>query len=541
MIFFLLCVTVLPLLPGLTFVRWKKEKESIALTECYLSGLLFLFLLAEISACIVIRTGKSFSEYCILLGGSVLVCSLLSLVLNLKTAKELLLRVRGFFAEARENFGTRREQRVQYAVIAALLLLQIAGYFLYAPDTGGDTTVETVSAALLTDTVFGYNPVTGQALRYGMYPLYKFASLPLLYGALCRAGGISPDVLLLSAVPVWLLLVFSALLNLWSGALFERQREKRNLFLIFSGLLIVFGDGEKSSFAYALLHGGWKGEALAAALVVPFGAYIVWLLFLKKERLYAAAGILLSACGIIFTRPMFLPDSFAFTAEDSGRTWGLALLALLAFYLVREKTKKKWKKREAVFLSFALVTGIVSGSALLILAAAYAGTCMWSVAGEWKRGGKVFAGFLILICMTGTIYPFGSEAVKKGQVPQAEEELLDKIETLAQAYKGEVMLLAPEHVMERARIQSGAIILPYGKDLWYENCNREIADVYTEEELILYEQMKLVDIQPDTVAAMAAQMRCDILVLPEEMSAEAMRQHGWREEETLAGGVIYCK
>lgn len=541
MILFLLCVIVLPVLPGLTFIRCKKEKESIALTECYLSGLLFLFLLSEISACIVIKMEESFSAYCAIFGAAALICSLLSLALNLKTAKGLFARVRGFFAGAQGNSKKWRRQRMQYAIIAVLFCLQIAGYFVYAPDTGRNTTVETVWSALLTDTVFAYNPVTGQALRYGMYPIYKFASLPLLYGALCRVSGISPEILLFYAVPVWLLFVFFALLNLWSGVLFEQQREKRNLFLIFSGLLLVFGDGEKSSFAYGLLHGGWKGETLAAALIVPFGAYILWLLLVKKERLYGIAGILLTVCGMVFTRPMFLPDSFAFTAEDSGRTWGILLLALLAFYLVREKTKKKWKKQEAVLLAAALLTGIVSGSALLILAAAYAGTCMWSIAGEWKRGGKVFAGFLLFICMTGTIYPFGSDAVKKWEIPQEEEELLDKIETLAQAYKEEVMLLAPEQVMEQARIRNGRIILPYGKDLWYENCNREIADVYTEEELVLYEQMKLVDIQPDTVAAMAAQMHCNILVLPEEMSAEAMAQHGWREEETLTGGVIYCK
>ena len=541
MILFLLCVTVLPLLQGLSFMRFKKEKENAALTECYLFGLLFLFLLAEASSCFVIQTGKSFSEYCMILGGAVSVYSLLSLAFNLKTAKGMFMHARGFFAGKKGSRKIRRRQSVQYAVIAALLLLEITGYFLYAPDPGGDTTVETVSTALLTDTVFAYNPVTGQALRYGMYPIYKFASLPLLYGALCRLCGISPDVLLLSVVPVWLLLAFFALLNLWSGALFEQQREKRNLFLIFSGLLLVFGDGEKSSFAYSLLHEGWKGGTLAAALIVPFGVYIFWLLLVKKEWLYAAAGILLAVGGMIFTRPMFLPDSFAFTGDDSGRTWGVLLLTLLSLYLVRERTKKRWKKREVILFSFALLTGVVSGSAMLILSAAYAGTCMWSVAGEWKRGGKALAGFVIFICMTGTIYPFGSDAVKKWQIPQAQTELLDKIETLAQSYKGEVTLLTPESVMERARIRNGRIILPYGKDMWYENCNREIADVYTEEELVLYEQMKLNDIQPDTVAAVASQMHCDILVLPEAMSGEAMTRHGWREEKTLSGGIIYCK
>lgn len=541
MILFLLCVTVLPVLPGLTFMRLKKEKESIALTECYLFGLLFLFLLAEAAACAAIKLESGFSEYCRMFGIAAASCSLLSLVGNLNTAKGLLFRIRGVFSGSQENRKKWKRQRLQYLIIALLISLQLAGYFLYTPDTGRDTMAETVSATLLTDTVFSYNPVTGQVLRYGMYPLYKFASLPLLYSALGRLCGLAPTDLLFFAVPLWIVLVFSALLYLWSGALFEEQKEKRNLFLIFSGLLLVLGDGEKTSFAYSLLHGGWKGGTLAAAIIVPFGIYIIWQMMVRKEWIYGAVGIFLTACGIVFARPMFWPDSFAFTADDSGKTWGILFLALLSLYLIREKTKKKWKKREVILLSFALLTGLISGSALLILAAAYVGTCIWSVAEEWKCGGKVFAGFVIFICLTGTIYPFGSDAVKRWQIPQAEKELQDKIEALAETYKGEVMLLAPDCVMEQVRIQNGKILLPYGKDLWYENCNREIADVYTDEELVLHEQMKKNDIQPDAIAAMASQLHCNMLVLPESMTTEAMLRHGWKETEAADGYTIYCK
>ena len=52
MIRFLLCVTVLPVLQGLTWGRLKKDKEAVSLTECYAAGVLILTVLLK-------QTGKT--------------------------------------------------------------------------------------------------------------------------------------------------------------------------------------------------------------------------------------------------------------------------------------------------------------------------------------------------------------------------------------------------------------------------------------------------------------------------------------------------
>ncbi len=89
MLQFLLCATI-PVLPGLTFMRLKKNREAISLTGCYMTGLLFCFLLGEIASCVTVKLDGDFTLYCRLLSGMVLGTGLLSLLLNRKLAGELL-------------------------------------------------------------------------------------------------------------------------------------------------------------------------------------------------------------------------------------------------------------------------------------------------------------------------------------------------------------------------------------------------------------------------------------------------------------------
>ena len=58
----------------------------------------------------------------------------------------------------------------------------------------------------------------------------------------------------------------------------------------------------------------------------------------------------------------------------------MLLLAVLALYLVRERTGKKWKKREIVLLLACLLLSLISGSPFAVLGTAYAMTVIWGVA-----------------------------------------------------------------------------------------------------------------------------------------------------------------
>ncbi len=541
MIIFLTGIIALPLIQGLGFARLKRNGGTVSLTECYMMGLLFLFALAEAVSCAAIKLEWRFSEYCRILGSLALICGALSLLINRKEAAAL-------WRSAKDRFlhlgGPQEDMGKRYAgealFLAALVGLEIASYFVYVPETGNDTMAETVSVTLLTDTVFAYNPLTGGALRYGMYPVCKLASLPLLYAAVQKACGMELLRLLFYALPIWTLLLSFAVMKLWSGFFFSQHRESGLAFLIFLQLLLLTGGGTKTSYAYDLLHGGWKGTTLAAAVVVPFGVYSVSRMIRDKEWLYGAAGGLLSVCGLLFTRPIFVPGHFAFTGNAAGREWEIFALSALALYLVRERIRKPWKKSEAVLIFCCLAAGLVLRGAFCTAGTACALAAVWSVAKEWKRGTAAAVGLAILIFLTGTILPSFADCLPVWNAPQEEKEILDKIEALAESRES-VMLAAPDGIMEKARILDGKILLPYGKDLWYSDCNREIADVYTEEEMLLYRQMQTDREQPDAAAAVAADMGCDALVLRGGMGEETQSRYGWRREGETSSYILYSR
>ena len=541
MLQFIVCVTVFPILMGLGFIQLKKEKGTESLTECYVLGLLFLFLLGEAASCIVIKMDGSFSFYCLLFACFIGAGALISLVIGRKVPVQLWENLKNAAGEKRDE--GKRLWNLMMALVGVLLLLAfpILGYWLYVPDAAGSTMVETISVTVLTDTIFGYNPVTGAALEYGMYPIHKFACLPLIYSALYRLSGLSQNAFAYYAIPIWVLLVFVMLMAQCGKTVFGENKEKRSIFMLLLGAWLVTGNGDKGTLAYQLLHGGFKGETLACAVIIPFGVYMLYYFFVKKERLFGGIGTMLSLCGILVSRPLFLPERFAFFAEDSGREWMLFALAVFVLYLTREKTRKKWKKQEVVLLGMCLFAGLITGNIFPMAGTAYVGTCLWNIAEERKKAVPFLVGAILLICMAGTVLPFRGDCTKKADIPSGDVEILNRIEELAEDCEKEAVLVAPQNVMERARLHNTKIVLPYGKDLWQENCNREIADVYTDKEILLFEQMKTDYMQPDTIAVMAAEMHCNILVMRERMSEEVLIRGGWKEADDVTGYAVYYK
>ncbi len=100
----------------------------------------------------------------------VCVCSLLSLIVNRKLAgllwRQMREHIKGLFLHKKEKNKRRRRRWVEAAVLGMLLALQIAGYFLYVPDTAGDIMTETIRTAELTDTIFCYDPLTGKGRQF---------------------------------------------------------------------------------------------------------------------------------------------------------------------------------------------------------------------------------------------------------------------------------------------------------------------------------------------------------------------------------------
>lgn len=178
----------------------------------------------------------------------------------------------------RVKVDAEKNSAALWACVAVVLLLAVSYYYQYVPETGGDMTAETMQTTLHTDTMFAYDPATGQALKLGIYPQDKLMVLPLVYCVFYRPfGGATPLPMELRSflyrlVPMWVLTLNALVFWKWSEALFRGQtREKcrRALFLLFYGAANLFGDYLFITFSYRLLHQAWMGETILITVLLP--------------------------------------------------------------------------------------------------------------------------------------------------------------------------------------------------------------------------------------------------------------------------------
>lgn len=546
MVIFFVCAAVLPFLTGswigcLRKNNGKEKRERLSLAEVYAAGVMTIFAVGELAGCIVIKMDGDFVLFRGIFVTMLLAMACVSAVIGRKVLREIPAelgqRIRGFLSEFK---GNDTAQKFMTGFIVLLLLLHITGYFIYVPDVGSDVTVETVHVTDMTGTVFQYNPVTGTPMEHGVYPIYKLASLPLLYTLISQFAGIETEQLVFYAIPVWVLLVSLALAVNWASVLFPERKGLRSRFLLLYMMLITFGDYADGTFAYGILHGAWKGAVVACAIAVMFGSCMVYRMLTERQWFYGGAGALLALVGIVYARPLFVPGIMFGSAEECFHEWALLFLAVLAAALVRERKKQSWKKREAVCFAIALFTGLIVGNPLTLLALSYAGVLLTDTVQERRKSRFVMAGLIVVICLSGTVLPFYSDVMKKQYIPRERIEVQQRIDELTEQI-GQVCLAAPEDVMEQARILNAKVCLPYGKDMWHEDCNREVADTYTEAQELLYQQMKTDYLQPDTAAVMAKEAGCNLLVMREAMSEDAMRQGGWQQAEEVTGYAVYYR
>lgn len=540
MFLLIICLLAVPFIVGSWSLRLHKNKEDFYLVEIYMTGLLFLFGLYEIIGCLVIRTDASFARYCNYVILATTVITVLSAIVNFRLIQSARKKCKGIWIL--QKTWLKKKKRVEYlALMVAMVLLialQIIAIFHFVPDTAGDTTVETIYATISSEKIYTHNPLTGEEMVNGIFPLHKLTSLPILYAALTKIFGVSVPVLTFVILPIGVLLLNLFVLSGLGLSFFHQAKEDKNIFLLIYEVTVITGCLASGTYSDNLLFGGWKGLEVTEALILPFIFLILYRMIKEKEYLYGGVGLLFGVVGIIFTRPMFPPQITGYITEKILSRFGLLLVAVIGYYLVMERTKKKWKPGEILVVAICLLLGFFPETAAAAIGISVIGALLYRIALQRGRGKRALAGFLLLSCLAGTVIPFGGVAVMKESLDKGDVEAVEAIGELAKE-NGQIVLLAPDKVMERARLNSPRVHLVYGKDLWIEKCNREVADLYSDELVFLHEQMKTDYLQSNAIAAMAKDTDCNVLVLREKMEDNIAIQYGYRLWKEVTDYAIY--
>ncbi len=116
----------------------------------------------------------------------------------------------------------------------------------------------------------------------------------------------------------------------------------------------------------------------------------------------------------------------------------------------------------------------------------------------------------LIIGLAGTGYGTieGTQRLAEKSYFAGEEAEILKI---VSAGDNEVLLLAPNQIMEMARDYDPQVRLLYGKDLWIEGLDLGIQDNYSKEIIDAYTAMQSQDV--DQIAVTASKYQCDFIVL----------------------------
>lgn len=295
---------------------WRADKaQGPGGADALLTGELILTGLAAAAHLAAVFTGQSFSRCLMLflcfLAAAFFLAAAWRIVFLIKDPAVRQRREEGtsngFFRRKRQGGQGRprvgeiedadRVEKILAGIFLTLAAAQLA-YLLWNAGAyiQGDMTVETVESFLATDSIYGVNPMTGQAYTAGIPSRLKILCLPTLYGIFCRLSGLAPDIVVTAAVPVWIFVSCYGAFFCVGKCLFPESRKKRMCFMITVVILMWAGGSFPSMDGFNLLYCGGRGVAVRNLVFLP---YLISLC-LRKRWGRAVLCILAEAC-IVWT------------------------------------------------------------------------------------------------------------------------------------------------------------------------------------------------------------------------------------------------
>lgn len=217
---------------------------------------------------------KGFESYLVVMSLSCVIVFFVSLVLNLRRLKT--------------NKHTKKYEKNQalWCLLAVASAVMIVAFFIlyYEPATNGDFTVEITQSILATKNIQTNTWLTGlgnSALEREM----TSHQLPAFYAFVCWVFGVEAYNLVWRGIPVFSLLIYTAIMGQWSRFFFTHDLESstprpsgtiklspmflRSLLVVVSLMILLFMDYSYMAYGYRFLHAGWQTKTLFTHLVIP--------------------------------------------------------------------------------------------------------------------------------------------------------------------------------------------------------------------------------------------------------------------------------
>lgn len=301
-----LFMALIPFILGkgaLCILYGNQPTQEMSPADSILTGALMIIGLAEaahLGACLL---GRSFSDCVIFFGIGVGVCLfaavLILLIKRNKDKKNHILRRKKARERTKRALAGRytKSRQIICVVFGILVMIQLISIITtQSVYLDGDMTLETVNSFLASDGIYQVNPMTGKAYTVGIPLRLKILCLPTFYAILCQMFGLDAGTVVLSVLPAFVLLGSYLAYSVLAKRLFAEDAVKRGLFLVLVALLFSAGDYMFGMDGFGVLHSGFRGVTIRAAVLLP---YTLGLMLRKKYKLVLLC-ILAEAC-IVWT------------------------------------------------------------------------------------------------------------------------------------------------------------------------------------------------------------------------------------------------
>ena len=270
----ILFLIVVPFLTGKP-VRKVLDSKRHGITDTYICGVMTMLVASGVLHVAVMLLNRPFSDYVKLYSLILAALSLLGAVCVILGARRgnTWVHLKERFLRVARGFAANRETRIFLGLFVVVFLLCGVRIIFGTVDVTGDFTLETIRTTLETDSIYGYNSLTGRLLEEGMPIRQQILTMPFFLAYLCEMFSVAAGTLLYKIIPCYLLVLAALVYTKWAGVLFEKQREKQLLFLVVTGILLLMGDSTRFAPAALLLHQGFTGNAWCAGFVVPYAIY----------------------------------------------------------------------------------------------------------------------------------------------------------------------------------------------------------------------------------------------------------------------------
>lgn len=160
--------------------------------------------------------------------------------------------------------------------IVPAFLLAGSLFFVYAPKLESWYLVpETVNTILDTNSLHGFNALTGQSLSSPKESGWSLMNLPGFYACLADWFQMNVMELLFRCIPLWMLFISFLVYYQFAAYFFEKWKNGRIFFMWIYALVLFFGDSAYMNEAYQMLHYAYEGRAVLTGILLPYCFYLL--------------------------------------------------------------------------------------------------------------------------------------------------------------------------------------------------------------------------------------------------------------------------